>query len=114
MSVTFKSYKNEVKRSMGNAKLAALTNIGIAARHNIQDVILEKDIYDTGELYRTTDYGVREMDDSVDIGSPKNYAPFQELGTSRQLARPFIRPGILDHVGEYEDIAGQTISAKMK
>lgn len=114
MSVTFKDNSKEVLAAMNRAQEAALIKIGIAAKRNIQGVIIEKDIYDTGELHRTIDYTVRASDKAVDIGSPKNYAPFQELGTVRQRARPFIRPGITDNIDEYKDIAGQEISATMK
>lgn len=82
----------------------ALNQIGSAAKKNIQGVILEKDIYDTGDLYRTIDYNVKSSDKSVDVGSPQNYAEYQELGTSRQAARPFIKPGVNEHMSQYKDI----------
>lgn len=113
-NLVFKDNSVQVLRQMDNGIEAALTKIGIAAKRNIQQVIIDKDIYDTGELHRTIDYQVDVPDERVDVGSPKNYAVFQELGTSRQPARPFIRPGILDNTNEYRDIVAETIKEKMK
>jgi len=88
---------------------AALTKIGIAAKRNIQAVVLDKGIYDTGDLYRTIDYEVNSAAQSVDVGSPQNYATFNELGTVKMAARPFVKPGVMDNVGEYKDILEDTL-----
>lgn len=119
MSVTFKDNSKEVFAAMERAKSATLIKVGTAAKHNIQDVIVEKDVYDTGELHRTIDWGADGIvgkipKDAVDVGSPRTYAPYQELGTIYISPRPFIRPGILDNMDEYKEIAGQTIGAEMK
>lgn len=114
MSITFKDNSKSVLQTMDRSVEAALIKIGIAAKRNIQGVIVDKDIYDTGELHRTIDYSVRQGDKLVDVGSPKNYAPFQEVGTRFMPARPFIRPGILDNTEEYKNIAAETIGEKMK
>lgn len=112
--VTIKDNSVEVLRNMNNGIEAALTKVGIAAKHNVQDIIIAKDIYDTGEMHRTLGYNVRVADKAVDIGSPKSYAIFNELGTVKMPARPFITPGIMDNVSEYKDIVANTIAEKMK
>lgn len=119
MSVTSKFYDKEVLAAMERAKSAALIKIGIAAKRNIQGVVIQKDIYESGQLHDTMDWGSDGVigkipTEAVDVGSPKNYAPFQELGTRFIPSRPFIRPGIMDNMDEYKDIAGQEISATMK
>lgn len=119
MSVNFKDNSKQVLEALKRGKTAGLIKAGIAAKHNIQDVIIEKDIYDTGELHRTIDWGSGGIigkipEDSVDVGSPKDYAPHQELGTRFIAARPFIRPGIFNNIDEYKDIIGQEIKAEMK
>lgn len=111
MSVTFKDNSKQVLAVMDKSIEAALTKIGIAAKHNVQTVIVEKDIYDTGELHRTIDYEVHTDKQSVDIGSPKNYAVFNELGTVKLPERPFIRPGILNNIGEYKDITAEVLGS---
>ena len=110
---TLKDNSKEIMKLEQRTIEAALIKIGIAAKRNIQAVILEKDVYDTGELYRTVGYKPHPEKQNVDIGSPKEYAPFQELGTRNISARPFIKPGILDNIPEYEEIVAKTIKDAM-
>lgn len=114
MSVTFKNNSKEVLATMQKAKSAALIKVGIAAKHNIQDIIIAKDIYETGELHRTIDWGADGIigkipENSVDVGSPKNYAIFNELGGVRNRERPFVRPGIMDNMDEYKGIVADVL-----
>lgn len=88
---------------------AALVKVGIAAKHNTQENILAKDIFDTGELYRTIDYQPNFERQNVAIGSPKNYAPFQELGTYKLAPRPFLKPAIMENINEYKQIVEETL-----
>lgn len=87
------------------ASEAILTKIGISAKRHTQENIITKNVYDTGELHRTIDYHVGIAGKAVDVGSPKNYAKFPELGTIKMKARPFLRPAILDNAKEYRTIA---------
>ena len=41
---------------------------------------------------------------AVYVGSNVEYAPYVELGTSKQKAKPFLRPAIQDHSGEFEAV----------
>lgn len=82
----------------------ALTQIGIEGKNNVRDKIQEKDIIDTGELYRTIGFNVREIEKEVNIGSPKDYAKYQELGTRRQPARSFIKDGLMHNISKYKQI----------
>lgn len=114
MRVTFKDNSREVLAKLKKAKSAALIKVGTAAKHNIQDVIIEKDVYDTGELHRTIDWGADGVigkipEDSVDVGSPKNYAIFNELGGAHNRERPFIRPGIMNNMDEYKGIVADVL-----
>ena len=42
---------------------------------------------------------------AVYIGSNVSYAPYQELGTRRMSAKPFLRPAVEEHRDEYRQIA---------
>lgn len=44
-------------------------------------------------------------DDSVYIGTNVEYATYQELGTSKVDAHPYLRPAVTDHLEKYERIA---------
>lgn len=99
----------EVLAAGERAVYAALTKIGIAAKQNIQQIILDKDIYDTGDLYRTIDYVVDEPAQKVTVGSPQHYSVFNELGTHKMPARPFVAPGILEHRDQYKQITEDTL-----
>lgn len=39
------------------------------------------------------------------IGTNVEYAPYVEMGTSRQRAQPYLRPAIANHIDEYKKIA---------
>lgn len=119
MSVIFKDHSKAVIEAMQKAKSAALIKVGIAAKRNIQGVIIDKDIVDTYQLHDTIDYGSdgivgKVPTEAVDVGSPRNYAPFQELGTRFIPARPFIRPGLIDNIDEYRNIVADILSEKIK
>lgn len=117
--VTLTDNSAAVLRNMENGIEAALIKIGIAAKRNIQQVIVDKDVYDTGELHRTIAWGSDGVIDktpteAVDVGSPKEYAVFNELGTVKMRARPFITPGVMDNMDEYKGIVADTLAEKMK
>lgn len=119
MAVTFKDHSGDVLNAMQQAKSAALIKIGIAAKRNIQSEVLSYPLKVTGQLHDTIDYGAdgqigKTPTDKVDVGSPKDYAPHLEKGTSRMIARPFIDPGIKNNMDEYKDIAAEVLGEKMK
>ena len=63
---------------------------------------------DTGHLrnsithQRATDNVAEEAAELV--GSNVEYAPYVELGTYKMDAKPYLRPAVEDHQGEYHDI----------
>lgn len=44
------------------------------------------------------------------IGTDVEYAIYVEAGTSRQRAQPFLKPALVNHVGEYEKIIKSVLS----
>lgn len=50
---------------------------------------------DTGRLRNSIDYQVNPEEREVIIGTPVEYAPMIELGTSKQKAQPFLKPGLI-------------------
>lgn len=59
---------------------------------------------DTGNLRNSLTSEVDSADKSVIIGTPVEYAPFVEYGTSRQRAQPYLRPAVENHMDEYKRI----------
>ena len=58
---------------------------------------------DTGRLRASITHVVD--DDAVYIGTNVEYAPYVELGTSKQKAQPYLRPAIERHLDAYKAIA---------
>ena len=43
-------------------------------------------------------------DDTVYIGTNVEYAPYVELGSLKQRAKPYLKPAILNHINEYNEL----------
>lgn len=60
---------------------------------------------DTGRLKNSISHAVVEDEKTVYIGTNVEYAPFQELGTSRGIpGKHFLQFGATAHAGEYKDL----------
>lgn len=57
---------------------------------------------DTGRLRNSLSHAVD--DDTVYIGTNVEYAPYQEMGTYRMKAQPFLRPALEEHLTEYQKL----------
>lgn len=92
------SHVGEVRTQMDEAAARALERIGLAAERYAK----MKCPVDTGRLRNSITH---ETDpDTVYIGTNVEYAPYVELGTHRQMAKPYLKPAMLDHTREYEKI----------
>ena len=79
---------------------AALEEIGLLA----ENYAAKKCPVDTGNLRASITHGVDAGDNAVYIGTNVEYAPYVELGTSRQKAQPFLRPAASGHGAEYRQV----------
>lgn len=83
-----------VLRQLERNKRNALTAMGMEAVSIIQDgmdTLYGRPIWDTGDLHRSITYDVgRSGDDTVDVGTDIEYAPYVHEGTYKMPARPFI------------------------
>lgn len=79
---------------------AALEEIGLLA----ENYAAEKCPVDTGNLRGSITYEVDAGDNAVYIGTNVEYAPYVELGTSRQKAQPFLRPAASEHGAQYRQV----------
>lgn len=78
----------------------ALEKIGLLA----ENYAAKKCPVDTGNLRGSITYGVDTADNAVYIGTDVEYAPYVELGTSRQKAQPFLRPAASEHGAQYRRV----------
>lgn len=95
MSVEVKIDKSAIRDLMGSEgverALQIIGQVGEASAKNNAPV-------DTGTLRRSITYelGQRGLDRYVRIGTNIFYAAFQELGTRRNPAHPYLRPALGD------------------
>lgn len=78
----------------------ALEEIGLLA----EGYAARKCPVDTGNLRGSITHEVDTADDAVYIGTNVEYAPYVELGTSRQKAQPFLRPAASEHGAQYRQV----------
>lgn len=104
MSVTFKDYSKDVMKILRDTEIRALEAYGENWLKIVDRIIVQKDIIDTGALRESMAAEVDKEEVTVKCGVkqgftkygriPENYAIYQELGTARMPARPFIVPSI--------------------
>lgn len=78
----------------------ALEEIGLSA----EKYAAKKCPVDTGNLRGSITHEVDAGDNAVYIGTNVEYAPYVELGTSRQKAQPFLRPAASEHGAQYRRV----------
>lgn len=78
----------------------ALEEIGLLAENYAE----KKCPVDTGNLRGSITHEVDADGNAVYIGTNVEYAPYVELGTSRQKAQPFLRPAASEHGAQYRQV----------
>jgi HK97 gp10 family phage protein len=96
----------------------------VSNRKAVDDVLLEKALVvlttagelvtsaakllcpvDTGRLRNSITYQVNTEEKEVVIGTPVEYAPEIELGTSRKQAQPFLNPALFESARQINEVA---------
>lgn len=113
-------HSEEVLEEMRKAIEAALEEVGLAAEGYAKRLCP----VDTGRLRNSITYATEKTHDegsppakdedyelhgtpeagTVYIGTNVEYAPYVELGTSKQDAQPFLKPAVLNNTGKYKKI----------
>lgn len=95
---------------------AAVTGISVAVSSALEKIGLMAEGYakkkcpvDTGNLRNSITHQVDG--DAVYIGTNVEYAPYVELGTSRQKAQPFLRPAASEHGAQYRQVLKNALSS---
>lgn len=97
----------QVAEGIKSAIDVALEKIGLLA----EGYAIKKCPVDTGHLRGSITYEVDFGGDAVYIGTNVEYAPYVELGTSRQKAQPFLRPAASEHGTQYRQVLKKALGS---
>lgn len=106
-TVVYQSKIPEFNRRLDKAVNKLLANIGTTVAG---DATLIAPI-DTGNLANSIDYRTDERASSVSVGTPVEYGIYQELGTSRHRAQPYIVPAFQQTMPKLEEMARKEFAA---
>ena len=100
----YKSYVREVKAELGERRDKALEAL---AQFGLSEITVRAPVL-TGALRDSYDYEIEP--DAVTWGSPLNYAPWVELGTSKAEAQPHLLPAIEENLDRMERLLQEVYS----
>lgn len=106
MSFKYKSNRREVKQRMNNANKLMLEAVGMAAATHVKQVIQSKDLIDTGALLNSIDHQSDEK--SAYVGSKltsEDYPIYLEKETEHIKGTSYLRPGVMDNLGNLKSVA---------
>ena len=106
-SVKVTSHVKEVIEAKNDAIARALEAIGIQAEGDVAELAP----VDTGRLRDSITHETHAEEESVYVGTNVEYAAYQEYGTSRMKAHPFLKPGIMNNLETYKEIAEKYLSS---
>ena len=83
----------------------ALQTAGLLVERRAKQIMVEKDVIDTGNLLGNITTHPPEGD-SIEIVSEADYSIYPEFGTIYQEARPFMRPALDESIPEIRKLIG--------
>ena len=105
MSYKYTSHTQQAKTAIDAAISRALQVIGDKASDYAADLAP----FDTGRLAGSISPAM-VGEKTVAIGTNVEYAPYQELGTVKMRAHPYLRPGVEGHQAEWKHILENELS----
>lgn len=135
VDVTFTSNLKAFYNEFDPAVKKTLEEWGIEGEAHGKEIAIEKGVKDTGYTVNSITWAIggekaniasykadkgnakgtysgtapKRDEPSVYIGTNAWYAPYNELGTSKMPARPFIRPAVEDFGDQYKEIAERNL-----
>lgn len=91
---------DSVRNALPSQIAAALEAIGLQA----EGYAKLKAPVDTERLRNSLTHTVREKEKTVYIGTNVEYAAYQEFGTVKTRAHPYLKPAVTEHTAEYKAI----------
>lgn len=106
MNVDITDNSEEVKEALEAALLRGLEAVGMTA----ETYAKQGCPVDTGRLRNSIAHAVNEEEKAVYIGTNVEYAPYQEMGTSRGVtAKHFLKNAAANHGDEYKAIIEESM-----
>ena len=103
MKVIFSSNTPEIISLVSSKTEKALETIGGMAESDVKVRITRNKSVVTGNLRNSITHKP-ENDHTVLIGTKVEYAPYVELGTSRQRAKPYLKPALEENFEKYKNV----------
>lgn len=104
-NIKLELHTDEILRALDSQVEAALTAVGMQAETYAKQLAP----VDTGRLRNSITHELDTANKAVIIGTAVEYAPYVELGTSRQKAQPYLKPAIINNLSEYKNIVENTL-----
>ena len=98
MDIKIESHLDDVMNAVDEATERALEAVALTAERYAK---LNCPV-DTGRLRNSISHDTDK--DTAYIGTNVEYAPYVELGTSKQKAKAYLKPAITEHSEEYKQI----------
>lgn len=107
----FKNNSKEVKQRIKDANFKGITKACLLVEGQAKMLAP----VDLGNLRDNIMHKVSVSSSQVDgvVGSPTEYAEFQEYGTRHMSGKPFLRPAFRENKGNIERILGQILSSSV-
>lgn len=105
-SIRVVSHEKDVQKDFEKRIEKALTEIGLVAERYAKEMCP----VDTGNLRGSINNKPTMVEQAVYIGTNVEYAPYVELGTSRQGAQPYLKPAVANHLDEYQSLVKKAFS----
>lgn len=100
MKIKVTDNSKQVKSDFEKAVLRALEECGLFAEGAAKKLCP----VDTGNLRNSISHTVASDEQATYVGTNVEYAPYVELGTSRQRAQPYLKPAVSDNANTYRQI----------
>lgn len=104
---TINDNSDKFLKAFEKSKGKILSEWGLKWQEIATGIVTAKGVVDTGKLRNTLGYKADVGGSQTYVGSPLDYAIYNELGTSKMAARPFIVPAIKDNGSAYADIVSK-------
>lgn len=98
MNIKITDHSEDVKAELNRKIALALSKVGFRAEDHVKALAP----VDTGRLRGSITHLVDDR--SVTIGTNVEYGKYQELGTSKMEAQPFLEPGISNNMEQFKEI----------